>query len=142
MWAARVWWMLRAVGFDDAAVLNGGWRKWTSEGRPTSTEPGAYPPARFVARPRPGLFVGKNAVLAGLGERATCVLNALSEEQHRGTGGVADGGPGRTAGSGNVPARLLAVSSTHAQLAPDMQPRRISQLEAHAACSSDTDCKL
>src|SRR5262245_56912608 len=22
MWAARVWWMLRAVGFDDAAVLN------------------------------------------------------------------------------------------------------------------------
>src|SRR5262247_819659 len=54
MWAARVWWMLRAVGFDRAAVLNGGWKKWTLEGRPTSTEPCAYPSARFVARPRPG----------------------------------------------------------------------------------------
>src|SRR5690606_15639294 len=27
-WAARVWWMLRAFGFDAAAVLNGGWIKW------------------------------------------------------------------------------------------------------------------
>src|SRR3989442_4831407 len=94
MWAARVWWMLRAVGFDRAAVLNGGWKKWTLEGRPTSTAPCAYPPARFVARPRPELFVGKGAVLAGLGERATCVINALSEEQHRGTGGRALRPPG------------------------------------------------
>jgi hypothetical protein len=34
--AARVWWMLRAFGFDTAAVLNGGWVKWTQEGRPAS----------------------------------------------------------------------------------------------------------
>ena len=25
MWATRVWWMLRSVGFDDAAILDGGW---------------------------------------------------------------------------------------------------------------------
>ena len=115
MWAARVWWMLRAVGFEQAAVLNGGWRKWTLEGRPTSAEPCAYPPARFVARPRPELFAGKDAVLAGLGERATCVLNALTEEQHRG-GGVAYGRPGRIAGSANVAARGLVDPKTHAYL--------------------------
>jgi thiosulfate/3-mercaptopyruvate sulfurtransferase len=116
MWAARVWWMLRAVGFDAAAVLNGGWRKWTAEGRPTSTEPCAYPAARFVARPRPDLFVGKEAVLAGLGHRATCVVNALSEAQHRGVGGVAYGRPGRIAGSANVPAQSLVDPATHAYL--------------------------
>jgi len=116
MWAARVWWMLRAVGFDDAAVLNGGWKKWTFEGRPTSTEPCAYPPARFVARPRPELFVGKGAVLAGLGQRATCILNALTEEQHRGTDGVTYGRPGRIAGSANVAARSLVDPKTHAYL--------------------------
>jgi thiosulfate/3-mercaptopyruvate sulfurtransferase len=116
MWAARVWWMLRAVGFDAAAVLNGGWRKWTVEGRPTSTEPCAYPAARFVAQPRPDLFVGKDAVLAGLGHRATCVVNALSEAQHRGVGGVAYGRPGRIAGSANVPAQSLVDPATHAYL--------------------------
>ena len=51
MWAARVWWMLRAFGFDAAAVLDGGWRAWTTDGRPTSTEPPTglrrrSPPAR------------------------------------------------------------------------------------------------
>jgi thiosulfate/3-mercaptopyruvate sulfurtransferase len=115
MWAARVWWMLRAIGFDDAAILNGGWRKWTLEGRGVSTEPCAYPPGKLIPRPRPELFVDKSAVLAALGDRATCVLNALTEEQHRGTAGVHYGRPGRIAGSANVAARSL-VDSAHAYL--------------------------
>ena len=115
MWAARVWWMLRAVGFDNAAVLNGGWRKWTLEGRAVSTAPCVYPPGVFVPRPRPELFADRSVVLHGLGDRATCVLNALTEEQHRGTGGVHYGRPGRIAGSANVAARSL-VDSRHAYL--------------------------
>ena len=115
MWAARVWWMLRAIGFDAAAVLNGGWRKWTIEGRAVSTDPCAYPQENLIPRPRPELFADKSVVRAGLGDRATCVLNALSEEQHRGTGGVHYGRPGRIAGSANVPARTL-VDSRHAYL--------------------------
>src|SRR5262245_42096728 len=55
--AARLWWMLRAIGFDDAAVLNGGGHKWTAEGRPVTKDVTVYPPARLVARPRPGAFV-------------------------------------------------------------------------------------
>ena len=133
MWAARVWWMLRAAGFEDAAVLNGGWRKWTLEGRPTSTEPWAYPPGRFVARPRPELFAGKGAVLAGLGERATCVLNALTEEQHRGTGGVTYGRPGRIAGSANVAARSLVDPKTHAYLPAGVLRERFAAAGALAA---------
>ena len=120
MWAARVWWMLRAVGFDDAAVLNGGWRKWTLESRAVSTEPCKYPPARFVTRPRPDLLVDKRAVLAGLGQRATCIVNALAEEQHRGTSGVSYGRPGHIAGSTNVAARSLVDPATHAYLPAEM----------------------
>src|SRR6516165_6475310 len=33
MWATRFWWMLRSLGFDSVAVLNGGFDKWTAEGR-------------------------------------------------------------------------------------------------------------
>jgi thiosulfate/3-mercaptopyruvate sulfurtransferase len=119
MWAARVWWMLRAFGFDDAAVLNGGFRKWTLEGRPVAADSGTRPARTFTPRPRPALIADKAGVLAALGESSACVLNALTEEQHRGTGGVAYARPGRIAGSGNVPARDLVDPKTHAYLDAD-----------------------
>jgi thiosulfate/3-mercaptopyruvate sulfurtransferase len=59
-------------------------------------------------------------VLAALGTDRTCVLNALTEEQHRGTGGVNYGRPGRIAGSANVPARDLVDPKTHAYLPADV----------------------
>jgi thiosulfate/3-mercaptopyruvate sulfurtransferase len=120
MWAARVWWMLRAFGFDDAAVLNGGFTKWTVEGRPVATDTGGSPARTFTPRPRTALMTDKAGVLAALGESGACVLNALSEEQHRGTGGNTYGRPGRIPASVNVPARDLVDPATHAYLAPDV----------------------
>jgi thiosulfate/3-mercaptopyruvate sulfurtransferase len=120
IWAARVWWMLRAFGFDDAAVLDGGFKKWTREGRPVSTDAGAAPSRTFTPRPRPGLIADKAGVLAALDDTRACVLNALTDEQHRGTGGVTYGRPGRIAGSTNVPARELVDPETHAYLPLDV----------------------
>ncbi len=37
--AARVWWTFRTFGHSDAAVLDGGFRKWLKEGRPVESEP-------------------------------------------------------------------------------------------------------
>ncbi|RPH73892.1 MAG: sulfurtransferase [Candidatus Rokuibacteriota bacterium] len=120
MWATRVWWMLRALGFDAAAVLNGGFRKWTLEGRPVATDAGTAAPRTFTPRPRPALMTDKAGVLGALGEAGACVLNALSEEQHRGTGGNTYGRSGRIAGSVNVPARDLVDPTTHAYLPADV----------------------
>src|SRR5260370_20021544 len=91
MWAARIWWMLRAFGFENAAVLNGGWKKWTGEGRSVAADAGTRPPRTLVAKWRPELVADKRAVLAGVGDRATCLVNALTPEQHAGTRGVAHG---------------------------------------------------
>ena len=106
MWATRVWWMLRAFGFDNAAVLNGGWTRWKSEGLPVSTEPPSYEQATFTPRPRPGLFVGKEDVAAAIEDGQTCVLNTLSRDLHAGKTAL---GPraGRIAGSANLPAMDL-----------------------------------
>ena len=46
--AARLWWLLRWVGHQSVAVLDGGFAKWTKEGRPVSAElpqpaPSKYP---------------------------------------------------------------------------------------------------
>jgi thiosulfate/3-mercaptopyruvate sulfurtransferase len=61
MWATRFWWMLKSLGFDNAAVLDGCFDKWKAEERPIETgAPKGYPKAAFKAKPRPGFFVGKD----------------------------------------------------------------------------------
>jgi thiosulfate/3-mercaptopyruvate sulfurtransferase len=140
VWAARVWWMLRAAGFDDAAVLNGGWKKWMAEGRPVSTDPGDRPSRRFVSRPRSGLFVGKNDVRAAIGNREICLLNALTEERYRGTGGVHYGRPGRIPSSVNVSARAIVDPATHAYLPPDIMRARFAAVGAMDAARVITSC--
>ncbi|MFV0308706.1 MAG: sulfurtransferase [Desertimonas sp.] len=112
MWAARMWWMLRAFGFDTAAVLDGGWRAWTDGGHPTSTAAPDWPPTTFTARPRSGLFVGKDDVQAAVDDGQTCLVNALDRAQHRGeTQPYARAG--HITGSSNVPAWELVDEATH-----------------------------
>ena len=139
MWAARVWWMLRAFGFDDAAVLDGGWKKWTVEGRAVATDAGERPPRAFTPRPRPELIADRSAVLAALDDRGTCVLNALSAEQHRG-GGAHYGRPGRIRGSVNVAARDLVDPATHAYLPADELAKRFATVGALDAGRVITYC--
>jgi thiosulfate/3-mercaptopyruvate sulfurtransferase len=110
--------MLRAFGFDDAAVLDGGLRAWRAEGRPTSDGPAPERSATFLPRPRPGLFVGKDEVLAAIGDGATCLVNALSAEQHRGEA-VDYARPGHIPGAANVPAAALVEPETHRYLGLD-----------------------
>src|SRR5262249_56619417 len=103
----RLWWMLRAIGFDDAAVLDGGLGKGKAETRPLDSSSTSYPPATLSLRARPEIFVDKEAIKTAIGQRDTLTLNALSLEQHKGTGGVTYGRPGRIAGSSCVPAASL-----------------------------------
>ncbi|MCC8941917.1 sulfurtransferase [Bradyrhizobium sp. Arg68] len=108
MWATRFWWMLRSLGFEGAAVLDGGIDKWTAEGRDIETGlAGGYPPATFTARPREGLFVNKHDVLAATAEGNTVIVNALGPQFHKGLEPSRYGRPGRVPGSVSVPAATL-----------------------------------
>ena len=121
-WATRLWWMLRAVGFDDVAILDGGLDKWKAENRPLSTEATTYPPATLTLRGRPEIFVDKNDIKGAIGKTDTLTLNALSHDQHKGTGGVVYGRAGRIAGSSCVPAASL--------FGPDKTLKPIAELRA------------
>jgi thiosulfate/3-mercaptopyruvate sulfurtransferase len=115
MWATRFWWMLKSLGFDNVAVLDGGWDKWKAEGR--AIETGAakgYPPTKFIAKPRAGYFVDKHDVLAAGGNRDTVVVNALNEQLHKGLEPSRYGRPGHIPGSCNVSAATLVDPATKA----------------------------
>ncbi|MDX2160197.1 MAG: sulfurtransferase [bacterium] len=66
MFAARLWWALTYYGHAHAAVLDGGWEKWTAEQRPVNDEIPSVTPSTFVARPNPALHRTGVEVLASL----------------------------------------------------------------------------
>ncbi len=104
-WATRLWWMLRVFGHEGACVLDGGFQKWQREGRPVqSGPPQARTAAHFTPRYRPELVATKEDVLAAIGTKQSCTVNALRKEQHAGTGGVHYGRRGHIKGSINIPA--------------------------------------
>ena len=113
-WATRVWWLLRMFGFDDAAVLNGGLQKWRREARPIETGLAKPPPlARFIVREQRPLMAKKEEVLAAIGDRAVCIINALPEDQHHFTSGIHYGRPGHITGSMSLPSDDLLDPATN-----------------------------
>lgn len=103
MWAGRLWWMLDAIGHPDVAVLNGGWAKWTAEGRAVTDATEAPKPGSLEAELRTGAMVDLQTVADVSRTGSALLLNALDPEQFRGEGGVHMGRRGRIPGSANVP---------------------------------------
>jgi len=115
MWATRFWWMLQSLGFENAAVLDGGLDKWKLEGRSLETGPAkGYPPATFTAKPKSGFFIDKHETLAATSDRGTIVVNALGPQFHKGLEPSRYGRPGRVPGSCNVSAATLLDPQTKA----------------------------
>jgi thiosulfate/3-mercaptopyruvate sulfurtransferase len=139
-WAARVWWMLRASGFDNAAVLDGGWQRWQTEERPISSQASPYPPAeRFTVKPRPHLFVDQQAVLAAIDDPDTLLLHSLPQPMFTGAV-VAYARPGRIAGSCNLYCELLVDPATRCFLPEDRVKALLDEVGAFQAGRVITYC--
>ncbi|MGA9253755.1 MAG: sulfurtransferase [Roseobacter sp.] len=117
-WAACIWWMLRVCGFDNAAVLNGGWQKWTVEKRPVSTQPAPYPHGSLTVKRQPHLMATKQQVMAAISNDKTKIINALPADNHSGEV-VRFPRPGRIAGSVNVDCDLVTDPGAHTFLPED-----------------------
>ena len=117
MWAARLWWQLRLHGFD-AAVLDGGFVKWTAEGRPVSAEPVTFAATMLTPRLRPELLVSKDDVIALVESGGACLVNAVGRAQHDGTSPQHAGRPGHIPTSLNVPFDAVLDPATNAYLPP------------------------
>ncbi len=114
MWAARVWFMLRCIGFDDAAILDGGLKAWEAEGLPLAggvSAPSPASPSSLSVSPRPELVADKADVLAAIDDDAVCLIDALPGAVFRGD--VAPyGRPGHIPGALNVAANSLIDHET------------------------------
>jgi thiosulfate/3-mercaptopyruvate sulfurtransferase len=102
MFAARLWWMLRWLGHDAVAVLDGGFDKWVREGRPVETTVRAPGPAAFSAR-HVGPLVHADDVLRCLGTRDCMLVDARAPERYRGEVEPLDPVAGHIPGARNRP---------------------------------------
>lgn len=79
--AARLWLMLKEFGFNNAAVLDGGWTKWVKDKKPVTAETVSYLSAAFTCTPRtPSLFTTKEEVLGAIHNQDACIICALEKE--------------------------------------------------------------
>jgi len=97
--AARLWWLLRWVGHDAVAVLDGGFAKWTAEGRPVSTDVPQPHATQFRVRVRADMAVEAQAIAKSL--RSRTLLDARAPARYRGEQEPIDPVAGRIPGALN-----------------------------------------
>lgn len=130
--AARLWFLLRAHGHPDVAVLDGGIAKWRAEGRPLETAvpgvaPGAFHPRFDSSRV---LTKAEMAALAGSG---ALVLDARAAERYRGDSEPIDPRAGHIPGALNAPfSGNLRGGGVPTFLSPEALRRRYAALGADA----------
>jgi thiosulfate/3-mercaptopyruvate sulfurtransferase len=101
-YAARLWWMLRYLGHDAAAVLDGGFAAWTEQGQPVSSDPVTRAPGRFIARPRPEMLCDSAGVVQALA-RGETLVDVRGAERFAGKVEPLDAVAGHVPGAVNLP---------------------------------------
>lgn len=82
--AGRLWWLLRCMGHDKVALLDGGIKQWQKQGLPITTTLPTIKPATF--RPYLNMAAWLNAVQVqnSLARKAICLIDARTSERYRG----------------------------------------------------------
>jgi thiosulfate/3-mercaptopyruvate sulfurtransferase len=126
--AARVWWILRYWGVEDARLLNGSFTTWEAAGYPTTDEP--PPPARvveFQARPRRARLTTMEEVLRSLKGGSLQIVDARSENEFCGIDTRENKRGGAIPGAKHLDWSDLIEPATHRFKSPEQLRRLFAQ---------------
>lgn len=84
MFAARLWWLLRWLGHDRVAVLNGGFQAWLAGGHPLATDCREPVATTFMPKPRSSMRVDANYVHSHLHSPSMLLIDARAPDRFRG----------------------------------------------------------
>jgi thiosulfate/3-mercaptopyruvate sulfurtransferase len=84
IYAARLWWILNHYGHSNVALLDGGWRKWTLDNRPTSTTVPAYTRTTFTVRPGTVRVATMDDVKAAINSPKVKLIDARTQAEIEG----------------------------------------------------------
>jgi thiosulfate/3-mercaptopyruvate sulfurtransferase len=101
MFASRLWWLLKWIGHDDVAVLDGGFRKWTAEHRPVASGKDVRPAGSLTGRARQNMTADVDDVAGIVTRHDHLLLDARAPERYRGDVEPIDRVPGHIPGAVN-----------------------------------------
>lgn len=82
--AGRIFWMLEYLGCSNVHILNGGWDKWSADGRPTETTPNTLPAALFTARVQENVLMQKDYLASRRADDDFMVIDSRTDEEYNG----------------------------------------------------------
>jgi thiosulfate/3-mercaptopyruvate sulfurtransferase len=84
MFASRLWWLLRWMGHEEVAVLDGGFARWVGEHRPTASGIETRPPRSFTGTPRPAMIADIDEVARMSARGVAGLIDVRAPERYRG----------------------------------------------------------
>ncbi len=127
MAAARLWWMLRWMGHDAVAVLDGGLRAWQQGGHPVATGVERRASRTFTPQVRGELAATTDEIAASLHDSTFCLVDVRAAERYRGEQEPIDPVAGHIPGAVNLPF-AVTLDADGRFLPPEALRARFQQL--------------
>lgn len=121
--AARLWWLLRWLGHESVAVLDGGMSRWRALDGPVRSGPEFREARDFVARPRDGLTIDSATILSHLRDGSYAIVDARAPERFRGEMEPIDPVGGHIPGATNLPYTDSLTSEGRFRSAEELRDR-------------------
>lgn len=139
MYAARLWGLLRWLGHERVAVLDGGYRAWCDDARPVATAIRKPVPRTFAASIQP-VMVGVAEVLGQLDAPAMLIVDARSPDRFRGENETLDTVGGHIPGATNRFFKDNLTADGRFKPAPELRSAFLSILGEHQTGSIVHQC--
>lgn len=101
--AARAWWLMRWLGHDAVAVLDGGWTNWQQEGHPVTEIVKEYRASDYTVNLRPGMIADANTIEVWRQTPGYVVVDSRTPERYAGREEPIDPVAGHIPGAVNLP---------------------------------------
>lgn len=101
--AARLWWLLRYLGHDRVALLDGGWSAWQAGGYPVTPEVPPPQTGTFIPQPRHEWIVDRETVIATKDLPNVVLVDSRDGDRYRGEREPIDPVAGHIPGAINLP---------------------------------------
>ena len=139
--ATRLWWVLNYYGHTNAKVLNGGWHRWLTEGRPVTFHQSRAKPAVFTPRPDETLVCRVDDLKAKLDDPDVQIMDMRTDEEWLGTNSRGNKRTGHVPGAVHLEWLKYITSGVSSRLAHSpIEPSYIFTRSAPSRVRTNAPC--